>query len=218
MSNGPYTFFSYPFNYAVNEEHAIRLLGVIPDTADVIMITDSNSRNSEAARKLKKLVDERHDGQSGEMISLRTSGPWNKLWKTIYQIERWREDPEEPLYTEAGQLWFISLVPPEVIHQALKRHRVIGNLTNTEQYFLATRKFGEEHDEIIAMTLNQPSGYMTTDLYKDLTVEEAFDLTSYEGLRFMRPVHDVDLCARIMHHMPVPIDRKNLAKAEVDPA
>lgn len=189
-NNGIRTFFNFPFNEAKTAAELLAIAARIPKHAKVYVLQDSNQS---VHPHLKEITQ----NTGGRLLRIRTSGPWNNCWRVIQQIEA---EAMEGMHDAISSIWFLSLIPSTEIGCALKRHRTIHNLTNREAYFLATLRFGEEHDEIVALTLDEPMGYLTTSLYKDLTTQELFDLTSFEGQRFLRPVHDVDTCAQIMGH------------------
>ena len=189
MDNQIRTFFSFAFHEATSVEHAMRLLNVIDPKTEVVLIQDSSKT---ASIPLKKLLDQRPN----RVMRLRLSGPWNKLWKAMLDVEA--QQILTGKYRKAGELCFISLIPATEIHASMKRHRTVAKITNREQFWLNTLKFGEDHDDIVADTLNNEMGYMTDVLYKSLTAQQAFDLSAFEGLRFMRPVHDVQTTSVIL--------------------
>lgn len=189
-NNGIYTFFNFPFNEAETAGDLLKIAARIPKHAKVYVLQDSNKS---VHPELKQLTE----STGGKLLRIRTSGPWNNCWRVIQQLEM---ECMMGMHSAISSIWFLSLIPSTEIGCALRRHRTVGHLTNREAYFLATLRFGEEHDELVAMTLDEPMGYLTSSLYKDLTTKELFDLTSFEGQRFLRPVHDVDTCAQIMGH------------------
>ena len=194
-NNGIYTFFNFPFNEASTAGDLLKIAGRVPKHAKVYVLQDSN-------QSVHPVLKELTTRTGGKLLRIRTSGPWNSAWRLIQQLEMERM---MGMYEAISSIWFLSLIPSTEIACALKRHRTIGHVTNREAYFLSTLRFGEEHDELIAHTLNEPMGYLTSGLYKDLSNTEIFDLTSFEGQRFLRPVHDVDSCAQIMGYCsPVP--------------
>lgn len=183
------TFFCIAYNEVNTVEEAMAMISRLQPKTEVILLQDSAKPASAA---LKRAVD----ATKGQVLRIRTSGVWNKLWKTIQLIEL--ERTLSGKYCEAGEVHFISLIPAAEIHAAMKRHRVVANITNREAFWLKTLPFGEDHDDIIAMTLNTEMGYVTDKRYNDLSAFEAFELSAFEGLRFMRPCHDVQTCASIM--------------------
>lgn len=189
MDNNVHTFFSYAFSAVTSAEKALELIKHIPAHAEIVLLQDSSKPTSPA---LKAAVEK----SKGKHLKVRISGPWNNVWKAVQGIEIACIQRGE--YRTPGSLWFISLIPVAEIHAALKRHRVVANLTNREEFWLKTLHFGEEQDEVIALTLSEHMGYITNTPYKDLTAQEAFDLTAFEGCRFLRPVHDIETCAQVM--------------------
>jgi hypothetical protein len=199
MDNKVHTFFSYPYSTCATAEKALELIKHIPAHAEIILLQDSGKPTNPA---LKAAVEK----SKGKHLKVRISGPWNNVWKAVQAIEIARDRLGE--YRTAGSLWFISLISEVEVHSALKRHRAVNCLTNREEFFLKTLHFGEDQDEVIAMTLNQQMGYVTNTHYKDLTAQQAFDLTSFEGCRFLRPVHDVETCAQVMLGYTPPMPRE----------
>lgn len=196
MDNKVRSFFSYPFSAVATAEQALELIKHIPAHAEIILLQDSSKPTNPA---LKAAVEK----SKGKQLKVRISGPWNNVWKAIQTIEIARVQRGE--YCIAGSLWFISLISEADIHCSLKRHRAVANLTNREEFWLKTLHFGEDQDEVIAMTLNEQMGYVTSTAYKDLTAKEVFDLTAFEGCRFLRPVHDIETCAQVMlGYTPLP--------------
>jgi hypothetical protein len=191
MDNKVRSFFSYPFSAVSTAEQALELIKHIPAHAEIIVLQDSGKSVNP---QLKAAVEK----SKGKYLRVRVSGPWNNVWRAVQTIEVARVQRGE--YCTAGSLWFISLIPVAEIYCSLKRHRAVANLTNREEYYLKTLKFGSEHDDLIMMTLTEQLGYLTSTQYKDLTVEQIFDLTAFEGQRFLRPVHDVETCAQVMYH------------------
>lgn len=189
-NNDVFSFFSYPFNYVKTPEQALAIMERIPMYTQIVFLQDSSKHVLPA---LKSELDKR----LGDLFKIRTSGPWNRFFKRVSVLEG-AVAAGEMGGGDASDIWFISMVPPEEIFSVLKRHRVINNLTNREEYFLKTLPFGEEHDELIALTLESQMCYISDTDYKSLSVKQAFDLTSFEGCRFMRPVHDQHACALIM--------------------
>lgn len=183
------TFFCFAYHEVTTAEQALALMTRIAPQTEVVFLQDS-------AKAVSAPVKRAVEARNGEVMRFRTSGPWNKLWKFIQGIEIQQHVTGK--YREAGELCFISMIPSAEIHAAMKRHRVIANVTNRELFWIKSLAFDESHDEIIAMTLNSEMGYLTDKTYKDLTTLEAFELTAFEGLRFMRPCHDVQTCSSIM--------------------
>lgn len=184
-----HTFFSYAYSVKNSPEEALTFMAHIPANAEVIVLQDSGKPQHPA---LKKAVA----ATGGKILRVRTSGPWNNVWRFIQQVEQARDEGNR--YRDGASIWFVSLIPTAEIAAALKRHRAVAKLTNREEFFLKTLRFGEENDEVIAMTLGQDVGYLTDRNYKDLSIPEVFDLSAFEGQRFLRPVHDVRTCALIM--------------------
>lgn len=198
------TFFNFAFNEKNTAAELLTLAKHLPAHAQIYVLQDSVKS---VHPELKALAEQ----SGGKLLRIRTSGPWNNVWRLIQQLEIEMIHGE---HLETGSVWFLSLIPAVEIHNALKRHRAVSNLTNREAYFLSTLQFGAEHDELIAITLNQQMGYLTDQYYKDLSVKEVFDLTSFEGQRFLRPVHDVETCAQIMSHYIPPAPRMTLKGLE----
>jgi hypothetical protein len=184
MSSNPYTFFGYPFNHYTSLEAAIALVKHVPRTSHIVLIRDSNKPLD---KELKKVLTQR----LGSMMAIRPSGPWNKLWREVAGIQI-AVDQGDELFSPADGVWFLSELSPEVIFQAMKRHRTAHYISTREQYWLDTIHLGAEFDDVVAHGLENPYYGPTDRAYKTLSVEEAFNLTAFEGLRFMSPVDDVE--------------------------
>lgn len=192
MTNQSFSFFSYPLRHMSSPEEALAFIETIPMHAHIVLIQDSAKK---VLPSLRAVIEKR----CGEYVKIRPSGSWNKVWKMIAGLEDLRDNAPLPIYCDASDIWFISLLPLEEIFSALRRHRVIPQLTNREEYFLQTLEFGEKHDDIIAMTLNTQMCYLTDRDYKSLSIKEVFDLTAFEGCRFLKSVHDQQTAALIMN-------------------
>lgn len=187
-----HTFFCYPYTEVASVEEAKRVIASIPAHSRIVYLHETHKPLD---RDLRKLIEDDR-GNDGRVVKLRQGGKWNCLWKLILEIEQLTNDV--PAYSEPQAVWFISTLSAEAIAQAMRSHRTIPMVTNREQLWLDSESFGEECDEMLGMVLRSEMCYMTDRKYKDLSTQELFFLSAFEGLRFMAPCHDIHATAQIL--------------------
>ena len=189
----PLTLLSHAIVFVDSYEKAEAVVNNQGQVKEFFILGDNNKRPSAAINATFKKRNVR-------VFRIRPSGAWNALFRAMGEVEQARE--RNHAYGQAGDLMFISLLPAAEIASALKRHRAVNHLSCREMYFLDTLDLGEADDDGIALALKCMPNIPAPIHYNNLTIQQRFDLTSFEFPRFTRPIHCVDSVANMQDCVP----------------
>lgn len=183
MNKNPLTFLGQPISFVETYEEVAQTINNHPDVREFIIIGNN-------VRKVPTEAQELFSKRNAKVFRIRVSGSWNVFMRRLGAIEDARDDGSN--YGELDDLMFISIVPAVDIGNALNRHRAVNLITCRELLWIDTLCLGEEADEAVGRALEIAPSVLTPILYKSLTVQQKFDLTSFEFKRFTKPIHCVD--------------------------
>jgi len=188
----PRTLFSQPIVFVDSFEQAMETVQAYSAVEEFIIISDNTRRPADTCKNLFKQ-------RNAQVFRIRPSGVWNTLLRSIGEVETARAKGG---YPECHSLMFISLISPQDIASALKRHRAVANLSSREMFWLDTLKFGQENDDVIELALRTMPTVPAPVHYKNLTVQQVFDLSGFEFSRFTRPIHCVTSVTNMLEAYP----------------
>ncbi len=188
----PRTLFSQPIVFVETFEQAVETVQAYSTAEEFFIISDNNRRPNAAENAVFR-------DRNATVFRIRPSGVWNTFLRQVGKVETARAAGG---YPECHSLVFISLLPAAEIASALKRHRAVTNLSSREMYWLDTLKFGETYDDVIELSLRTMPNVPAPIHYKNLTVQQVFDLSGFEFSRFTRPVHCVKSVSNMMEAFP----------------
>jgi hypothetical protein len=193
----PRSLLGHAIVFVEGYEQAIATMEKCSDVKEFFLIAGSEMSKKPAGMSSKNV----------KIFRIRPSGSWNTLWRAMTNVEVERAE-DKGAYASCKDLMFISILTPHDISCGLNRHRAVAHISCREMHWLDTLELPDDCAAIETLDLamrNMPSVPAPVP-YGRLSIQQRFDLTSFEFARFTRPVHCVNSVDRMQRGEPFYVD------------